>query len=213
MSRFREGEAGEAPAELENQLALPAQQELVISASLSAEVKPTSRERRSLVRSKMKGGCNVVRSEKRRSKVKDHRLGCLILLCPLVLTMDLTVREGWGQWEEPTVGPVVPPKVPEALNLHREAIVIDGHVHLVNSVFHQGIDPWTAQKTGTFDYARAKAGGLDTKALVARGYSADTVRRILGENWLRVLSAAKVPPQSRPGRTDELPQRPQGEAR
>ena len=46
-------------------------------------------------------------------------------------------------------------------NLHQEAIVIDGHVDLINSVFHQGIDPWKAQKTGTFDYARAKEGGLD----------------------------------------------------
>jgi membrane dipeptidase len=45
--------------------------------------------------------------------------------------------------------------------LHREAIVVDGHVHITNSVFNQGIDPWKVQPTGTFDYARAKEGGLD----------------------------------------------------
>ena len=45
--------------------------------------------------------------------------------------------------------------------LHREAIVVDGHVHITNSVFNQGIDPWKVQPTGTFDYARAQQGGLD----------------------------------------------------
>jgi membrane dipeptidase len=45
--------------------------------------------------------------------------------------------------------------------LHRESIVVDGHVHITNSVFNQGIDPWKVQSTGTFDYARAKQGGLD----------------------------------------------------
>jgi membrane dipeptidase len=48
-----------------------------------------------------------------------------------------------------------------ASTLHREAIVVDGHVHITNSVFNQGIDPWKVQPTGTFDYARAKEGGLD----------------------------------------------------
>ena len=32
---------------------------------------------------------------------------------------------------------------------------------MINSVFHQGIDPWSAQSIGSFDYARAKQGGLD----------------------------------------------------
>ena len=45
--------------------------------------------------------------------------------------------------------------------LHESAIVVDGHVHITNAVFVQGIDPWQAQATGTFDYARARAGGLD----------------------------------------------------
>src|SRR6266550_5887720 len=48
-----------------------------------------------------------------------------------------------------------------AAELHRTALVIDGHAHITNAVFNQGIDPWRAQQTGTFDYARAQAGGLD----------------------------------------------------
>ena len=32
-----------------------------------------------------------------------------------------------------------------------------------------------------------------TEAFVAKGYSAATIRKILGENWLRLLDSAKVP--------------------
>ena len=46
-------------------------------------------------------------------------------------------------------------------DLHRDAIVVDGHVHITNRVFWEGIDPWTPQQTGLWDYARAKQGGLD----------------------------------------------------
>ena len=49
----------------------------------------------------------------------------------------------------------------DAAKLHDEAIVVDGHVHIITPVFHQGIDPWKVQKTGLWDYARAKQGGLD----------------------------------------------------
>ena len=45
--------------------------------------------------------------------------------------------------------------------LHDEAIVVDGHVHITNRVFWEGIDPWEVQETGLWDYARAKQGGLD----------------------------------------------------
>jgi hypothetical protein len=48
-----------------------------------------------------------------------------------------------------------------SLDFHRRALVVDGHVPLINAVFNQGIDPWQPQKTGTFDYARAQQGGLD----------------------------------------------------
>ena len=45
--------------------------------------------------------------------------------------------------------------------LHDDAIVVDGHVHITNRVFWEGIDPWQVQETGLWDYARAKQGGLD----------------------------------------------------
>jgi membrane dipeptidase len=40
-------------------------------------------------------------------------------------------------------------------------LVVDGHVHLTNAVHVQGIDPWVAQPTGGFDFARAVEGGLN----------------------------------------------------
>ncbi len=45
--------------------------------------------------------------------------------------------------------------------LHDDAIVVDGHVHITNRVYWEGIDPWEVQATGLWDYARAKQGGLD----------------------------------------------------
>ena len=45
--------------------------------------------------------------------------------------------------------------------LHNDAIVVDGHVHITNRVFWEGIDPWQVQEAGLWDYARAKQGGLD----------------------------------------------------
>ena len=56
-----------------------------------------------------------------------------------------------------------PPPTAEltATSLHEQAIVVDGHVHIMTPVFHQGIDPWEVQETGLFDYARARQGGLD----------------------------------------------------
>jgi len=45
--------------------------------------------------------------------------------------------------------------------LHDDAIVVDGHVHITNRVYWEGIDPWEVQTTGLWDYARAKQGGLD----------------------------------------------------
>lgn len=48
-----------------------------------------------------------------------------------------------------------------AAKLHEESIVVDGHVHIISRVFHEGLDPWIAQATGLFDFARAKQGGLN----------------------------------------------------
>ena len=52
---------------------------------------------------------------------------------------------------------------------------MDGHVHITNAVLTQGIDPWQVQATGTFDYARARQGGLDVVVdhlFVEDGYTA-----------------------------------------
>lgn len=48
-----------------------------------------------------------------------------------------------------------------AAALHRDAIVVDGDVHITNRVFWEGIDRWQVQPTSLWDYARAKQGGLD----------------------------------------------------
>src|SRR6201990_2526930 len=39
-------------------------------------------------------------------------------------------------------------------------IVMDGHVHITNRVYWEGIDPWTPTKQG-WDFARAKAAGVN----------------------------------------------------
>lgn len=40
-------------------------------------------------------------------------------------------------------------------------ILADGHVHITNRVYWEGIDPWKPQPVGQFDYARARAGGVN----------------------------------------------------
>jgi membrane dipeptidase len=39
-------------------------------------------------------------------------------------------------------------------------ILIDGHVHVTNRIYWEGIDPWTAQAQG-WDFARARAAGVN----------------------------------------------------
>ena len=41
------------------------------------------------------------------------------------------------------------------------ALLMDGHVHLIDRVYWEGIDPWKAQPIGDFDFARAREGGLN----------------------------------------------------
>ena len=52
------------------------------------------------------------------------------------------------------------PQPSSAAALHREAIVVDGRVHITNRVYFEGLDPWQVHATGLWDYARAKQGGL-----------------------------------------------------
>jgi hypothetical protein len=51
-------------------------------------------------------------------------------------------------------------QVPSASALHKEAIVVDGHVHITNSVFNQGIDPWKPQLTGSTMQGQSKVGSM-----------------------------------------------------
>jgi membrane dipeptidase len=83
-----------------------------------------------------------------------------------------------------------------AQQLHDEAIVVDGHVHITSRVFHEGIDPWQPQTTGLFDYARAKLGGL--KVVIHALYLEDPYNRYnytikqacrLIETFYRVIEA------------------------
>ncbi len=45
--------------------------------------------------------------------------------------------------------------------LHQSAIVFAGHEHITNRAYSEGIDPWTPQPVGIWDYAKAKQGGVD----------------------------------------------------
>jgi membrane dipeptidase len=57
--------------------------------------------------------------------------------------------------------PIVLAQRSSAAALHDDAIVVDGHKHITNRVYWEGIDPWKVQQTGLDDYARSKRGGLD----------------------------------------------------
>ena len=96
----------------------------------------------------------------------------------------------------PVAWPVVLAQPSSAAALHRGAIVVDGHVHITNRVYWEGIDPWQVQPTGMWDYARAKQGGLDV--VVAQVYLEDPYNNYnyavkqavrLIETFYRVLEA------------------------
>src|SRR5579871_4336991 len=63
---------------------------------------------------------------------------------------------------EPAAGP--PASSPQ--------IFMDGHVHVIDRVFWEGIDPWKPQPTGPIDYARARQGGVNVviENVAAYGY-------------------------------------------
>ena len=80
--------------------------------------------------------------------------------------------------------------------LHHDAIVVDGHQHMINRVYWEGLDPWTAQTTGLWDYARAKQGGVDVVIEQLRledpytnyNYTVKQASRLV-ETFYRVLEA------------------------
>jgi membrane dipeptidase len=54
----------------------------------------------------------------------------------------------------------------------RVPILADGHVHVTNRVYFEGIDPWKVQPAGDWDYARAKGAGVNfvIESVAAYGY-------------------------------------------
>jgi membrane dipeptidase len=74
-------------------------------------------------------------------------------------------------------------------------LLVDGHVHITNRVYWEGIDPWEPQLIGAWDYARARQGGINVviENIAPYGYSTynTTVKQAgrLIETFHRVVEA------------------------
>lgn len=74
-------------------------------------------------------------------------------------------------------------------------LLMDGHVHITNRVYWEGIDPWKPQRTGDWDYARARASGVNVvvENIAPYGYNTynTNVKQVgrLIETFHRVLEA------------------------
>lgn len=79
----------------------------------------------------------------------------------------------------------------------RVPLLADGHVHVTNRVYFEGIDPWKVQPTGDWDYARAKGAGVNfvIESVAPYGYHTynTTVKQTgrLIETALRVIDTHK----------------------
>jgi membrane dipeptidase len=77
----------------------------------------------------------------------------------------------------------------------RPALFMDGHVHITNRVYWEGIDPWTPQRTGQWDFARARQGGVNVviENIAPYGYQDynGTVKQVarLMETFHRMMDA------------------------
>jgi membrane dipeptidase len=95
----------------------------------------------------------------------------------LVLFMTLVSQASFGQLRTP------PP------------LLMDGHVHITNRVYWEGIDPWKPQPIGPWDYARARQSGVNVviENIAPYGYQTynTTVKQDgrLIETFHRVLEA------------------------
>ena len=75
------------------------------------------------------------------------------------------------------------------------SLLMDGHVHITNRVYWEGIDPWTPQPVGLFDYARARQGGANVVIENVAPYGYDdydgVVKQVgrLIETFYRVLES------------------------
>jgi len=92
-----------------------------------------------------------------------------------------------------SVGMAAEAAVPEPAS--SPTIFMDGHTHIIDRVFWEGIDPWKPQATGLFDFARARQGGVNVviENVAAYGYQDynGTVRQVgrMIETFYRVLDA------------------------
>lgn len=74
-------------------------------------------------------------------------------------------------------------------------LLVDGHVHITDRVYWEGIDPWKPQPVGDWDYARARQGGVNVviENVAPYGYNTynTTVKQVgrLIETFHRVLEA------------------------
>jgi membrane dipeptidase len=74
-------------------------------------------------------------------------------------------------------------------------LLVDGHVHITNRVYWEGIDPWKPQPIGPWDYARARQAGVNVviENIAPYGYNTynTTVKQVgrLIETFYRVLEA------------------------
>ena len=74
-------------------------------------------------------------------------------------------------------------------------LLMDGHVHITNRVYWEGIDPWKPQRTGDWDYARARQAGVNVvvENIAPYGYNTynTNVKQVgrLVETFHRVLEA------------------------
>jgi membrane dipeptidase len=63
------------------------------------------------------------------------------------------------------------------------AVLMDGHVHFANRIYWERIDPWQLQTVGPFDYARARAAGVNVVIDDIAAYSYEpyngTVKQVL----------------------------------
>jgi membrane dipeptidase len=72
-------------------------------------------------------------------------------------------------------------------------LLVDGHAHITNRVYWEGIDPWQPQPVGPWDYARARQAGVNVviENIAPYGYHTynTTVKQVgrLIETFYRVL--------------------------
>jgi membrane dipeptidase len=75
------------------------------------------------------------------------------------------------------------------------SLLFDGHVHITDRVYWEGIDPWKRQSTGDWDYARAREAGVNVviENIAPYGYNTynTTVKQVgrLVETFHRVREA------------------------